>query len=394
MKRFIIVSVCVAMLAGCLRSGVSSVPNAWPNGVELNALLAGGYASLYAFQGGSDGANPYSNLTPLKGALYGTTYGGGASAGWGTVFRVNTAGQEHVLYRFQAGKDGAHPYGGLTAVSGTLYGTTYQGGDTGNGAVFKISTAGIEHVIYSFKSGSDGQYPYGRLLAIGGELYGTTYGGGGVYGWGTVFKVDAATGAEHVLYRFKAGNDGAHPYAELVDVNGLLYGTTQQGGAPGWGTVFTITTGGAEHVLYSFKGGNDGEYPYGRLLAYNGTLYGTTYQGGVSTGWGTVFSLTTAGKEHVLYRFQAGQDGAHPYFCGLIVVKGLLYGTTYQGGASGEGTLFSVSTAGKEQVIYSFKGGSDGEYPYNGLALMNGTLYGATNIGGSTNSGTVFKYTP
>ncbi len=70
---------------------------------------------------------------------------------------------------------------------------------------------------------------------------------------------------------------------------------------------------GVEHVIYSFKGGNDGQYPYGKLVAVNGVLYGTTYQGGVDPGWGTVFKITTSGVEKVIYRFNAGNDGAHPW---------------------------------------------------------------------------------
>jgi uncharacterized repeat protein (TIGR03803 family) len=339
---------------------------------------------------GSDGANPYAELTDLNGTLYGTTYGGGTSGGWGTIFKVSTIGAEHVLYRFKAGNDGAHPYAGLIAVNGTLYGTTYQGGRSGSGTIFSVTPAGVEKALYSFKAGSDGQYPYGRLLDVNGTLYGTANQGGVSLGWGVVFKV-STTGAEHVLYRFKANADGAHPYAGLIAVNGTLYGTTYQGGKDGAGTVFSITPAGAEKVIYSFKGGTDGQYPYSRLLDVKGTLYGTTYQGGVYPGWGVVFKVSTAGSEHVIYRFKANADGAHPYFAGLSTLNGTLYGTTYQGGKDGAGTVFSTSTTGTEHVLYSFKGGSDGQYPYGGLVDLNGTLYGTTEVGGANGAGTVFK---
>jgi uncharacterized repeat protein (TIGR03803 family) len=196
-----------------------------------------------------------------------------------------------------------------------------------------------------------------------------------------------------VLYRFKAGKDGAHPYAGLTAVKGMLYGTTYQGGTKGSGTVFGVTTSGDEKVIYSFKGGSDGQYPYAPLLDLNGALYGTTYQGGVSPGWGVIFKVSTSGKEVVLYRFRASSDGAHPYFAGLIVQNGSLYGTTYQGGAKGAGTIFEESPGGGvDRVIYSFKAGTDGQYPYAGLIQLNGTLFGTTEAGGASGAGTVFDF--
>lgn len=384
--------VCTALLASCSR-GVGNSPMPAAPGFPLQAEPLTAYKLLYSFKSGNDAGFPYAGLTEVNGTLYGTTYGGGGGYEWGTVFKLDTSGQEHVLYRFKAGKDGAHPYDNLTLVGSTLYGTTYQGGTAGSGTVFKISTSGAEQVIYSFKGGNDGQYPYSRLLLVGGALYGTTYQGGVSSGWGTVFKV-TTSGQEHVIYRFKAGNDGAHPYAGLIAVNGVLYGTTYQGGTAGAGTVFKVTTAGAEHVVYSFQSGIDGQYPQGRLLDVNGALYGTTFGGGSPSGWGTVFKLSLAGTERVIYRFKAGSDGAHPYYGGLVERNGTFFGTTYQGGVAGAGTVFAVSPSGSEHVVYSFKGGSDGQYPYDGLTDVNGTLYGTTYQGGGSNAGTAFKVVP
>jgi uncharacterized repeat protein (TIGR03803 family) len=382
--------VCSALLASCTR-GMSSSPLLPPSAVLPDA---NGYALLYSFKSGEDAGYPYASLTPSNGTLYGTTYGGGGGEEWGTVFKVSTSGEEHVLYRFKAGNDGAHPYAGLAAVNGTLYGTTYQGGTSGAGTVFSVSASGVEHVLYSFKGGKDGQYPYARLLDVGGTLYGTTFQGGVYPGWGVVFKV-STSGEEHVIYSFKAGKDGAHPFAGLIAVDGTLYGTTYQGGANGSGSVYKVSTSGVERVIYSFKGGKDGQYPYARLLDVKGTLYGMTYQGGVSPGWGVIFKVSTSGKEDVLYRFKANADGAHPYYAGLIAQHGTLYGSTYQGGASGAGTIFSESpSGGDDHVLYSFKGGSDGAYPYDGLIALDGTLYGTTEEGGASNAGTVFKLLP
>ncbi len=188
-----------------------------------------------------------------------------------------------------------------------------------------------------------------------------------------------------VLYSFgsKSG-DAEYPYADLINVNGKLYGTTYYGGAKGDGTVFSITPSGKETVLHSFgsKSG-DGEYPYAGLINVNGTLYGTTYYGGAK-GDGTVFSITPSGKETVLHSFGSKSgDGEYPY-AGLINVNGTLYGTTYYGGAKGDGSVFSITPSGKETVLHSFGSKSgDGEYPYAGLINVKGTIYGTTYSGGA-----------
>lgn len=390
MRKAVIFANSLLLLAGCARVLNPSSPPPTSNFVTPAGVA---YKLLYSFQSGDDAGFPYGRLINVNGTLYGTTYGGGGGYEWGTVFSIGTGGTEHVLYRFQAGNDGAHPEAALINLNGTLYGTTYQGGASGAGTVFAITTAGKEHVVYSFKGGSDGQYPFSTLIADGGNLYGTTFTGGGGYGWGVVFKVTPG-GSEHVLYKFKAGKDGAHPIAGLTLVNGKLYGTTSQGGTSGSGTVFSITTGGIEHVVYSFKGGTDGQYPYAALTDVKNELYGTTYQGGSSSGWGTVFKVDATGAENVLYRFKAGNDGAHPQYSSVSFTNGTFYGTTYQGGSSGAGTVYSMTLGGAEKVLYSFKGGSDGQYPYGGLYALNGSLYGTTNVGGADSAGTVYKVTP
>lgn len=218
-----------------------------------------------------------------------------------------------------------------------------------------------------------------------------------------------------VLHSFGGGDDGASPYAGLIDVNGTLYGTTIDGGGsgcsdqrpPGCGTVFSITPSGNEAVLYSFGRSNptDGIFPSGSLIEVNGTLYGTTPWGGtgtcnvVGTGCGTVFSVTLSGKETVLHSFAAyPTDGSGPQ-AGLINVKGTLYGTTGVGGAHGNGAVFSITPSGMEKVVYSFRGGSDGSVPEASLVDVNGTLYGTTFYGGGAGCapagcGTVFSLTP
>jgi len=249
-----------------------------------------------------------------------------------------------------------------------------------------------ETVLYSFAGGSDGAMPTAELIDVDGILYGTTY-NGGANNDGTIFKI-TTSGAESVLYSFAGGSDGSAPFGGLTNVNGVLYGTTYLGGANNEGTVFKITTSGAETVLHSFGAGSDGSSPLAGLINVDGVLYGTTFAGGGSGFAGTVFDITTSGQETILHRFGASSDGFFPR-AGLTDVDGVLYGTTLEGGANrNKGTVFKITTSGAESVLHGFKG-SDGRQPEAGLTDVNGILYGTTYWGGSAdrNDGTVFKIT-
>src|SRR5271157_511854 len=267
---------------------------------------------LYSFKVGTDGDGPFAGLVrDAQGNLYGTTLWGGAYD-LGTVFKVDTNGNETVLHSFPAtGGDGSQPLAGLVLdVQGNLYGTTGKGGDVacnlaygpGCGTVFKVDTTGKETVLYSFPGyPGHGAYPNaGLVLDALGNLYGTT-GGGGAADAGTVFKLappvpPSVTWTETVLHSFTGGADGETPSAGLVrDAQGNLYGTTIGGGAYDLGTVFKVDTNGNETVLHSFPAtGGDGSQPRaGLVLDAQGNLYGTTYVGGAS-GDGTVFKLTAA----------------------------------------------------------------------------------------------------
>jgi len=354
---------------------------------------------LYSFGGSGDAANPYAGLINVNGMLYGTTAYGGAN-GDGTVFSITPSGTETVLYSFKGGSgDGAYPFAGLINIKGTFYGTTSEGGANcgssgGCGTVFAITPAGTETVLHSFGGSGDGNGPLAGLIKVKGTLYGTTQ-EGGANGDGIVFSI-TPSGTEAVLYSFKGGSgDGEFPLAGLINVKGTLYGTTVYGGANDDGTVFSITPSGTETVLYSFKGGSgDGEYPYAGVINVKGALYGTTHRGGAN-GDGTVFSTTPSGTETVLYSFKGGSgDGEYPY-AGLINVKGTLYGTTIEGGTNGVGTIFSTTPSGTETVLHSFGGSGDGEYPYyGGLINVKGKFYGTTYYGGANGDGTVFRLSP
>jgi len=376
---------------------------------------------LYSFAGyPSSGVNPYAGLVQAdNGDLYGTSEIGGAS-NLGAVFAVDpSAGTESLVHSFVGNlTDGTYPYAPLTKdKAGNLYGTTETGGsyvqcspaqvcETNYGSVFKINpTTGVETLLYSFKgnagSYNDGAYPYaGLILASDGYLFGTTEQGGSA-GNGTVYRVNPKSGAGVALHSFAGGTgDGANPYAGLVQASdGNLYGTTKQGGAAGNGTVFRINPAtGAESIVYAFLGGSDGASPYAGLVqAKDGNLYGTTGAGGAS-GAGTVFKVDPGtGAESVVYAFAGGTgDGANPYAGVIQASDGNLYGTTISGGANGDGTVFRIDpSTGAESLVYVFAGAvNDGAEPYGGLIqATDGYLYGTTLKGGSSDAGTVFRIT-
>jgi uncharacterized repeat protein (TIGR03803 family) len=225
------------------------------------------------------------------------------------------------------------------------------------------------------------------------------------------------------LHGFNGPPDGAMPTGGLVmDAAGDLYGTTQYGGAAGYGMVFKLTRSGSSwilHPLYSFPGGsNDGFLPYsGVTIGPDGNLYGTTQGGRGGAGYGTVFKLSPPASvckstfcpwtETVLYRFGGGSDGAAPYAPVVFDGVGNLYGTTYNGGASscsefgnGCGVVFKLTRSGSgwtETVLHAFLNLPDGAYPKSGLVFdQAGNLYGTTTIGGTFDdiAGTVFQLSP
>jgi uncharacterized repeat protein (TIGR03803 family) len=343
---------------------------------------------LYAFKGGADGAFPEQLVAGSGGVLYGTALAGGkgasAGSGYGVVFQLTpptTSGgawKETPLYSFCAQAscaDGAYPGSGLLLSSGSLYGTTSDGGTAGDGSVFKFtlatSTTKAKFAsIYSFKGGTDGAFPYYALTAgKSGILYGETNSGGGTScnsgaGCGTVFELTPPTTSgnpytETILYAFPGGTDGYNPAGVLnLLSSGALLGAAG-GGSYGFGAIYELTppaaSGGAwtEAILTSFDPGNlygvpGGTFPNGGfVVGGNGSIYGTTYGGGdpnLAMGYyfpGTIFELTPpiekggAWVQSLLYSFQGGSDGLTPEWGLIVGPDGTLYGTTAVGGGTG-----------------------------------------------------------
>jgi uncharacterized repeat protein (TIGR03803 family) len=255
--------------------------------------------------------------------------------------------------------------------------------------------------LHSFDN-TDGLGPSGLVQATNGNLYGTTV-DGGANGYGTVFRVTVG-GKLTTLHSFDYPEGGAYPYRALVQAaDGNFYGTTQVGGGsnncpPGCGTVFKITPNGELITLHSFDG-TDGEYPNGLVLATNGKFYGTTYSGGAN-GDGTVFKIALNGSLTTLHSFD-NTDGAYPAARLAQAANDSFYGTTSEGGADNDGTVFKMTPNGTLTTLHSFDK-ADGQQPAAGLIQgSNGSFYGTTSSGGANTScsngygcGTVFKITP
>jgi uncharacterized repeat protein (TIGR03803 family) len=290
---------------------------------------------------------------------------------------------------------GETPSPALAESGGKLYGTLYFGGDAGQGSVFAFDPAtNALTTLHSFGGTGDGMGPQTNVIAHAGTLYGTTFEGGAARALsGALFAIDTATGAETILHSFNSQkNDGAGPNG-LIWHEGALYGNTEQGGQTNSGTVFRLDPAtGHDKRLYQFGAGTDGQAPESSLLYTGGLFYGTTAFGG-ATGNGTLFSVDPkTGAETLLYSFTGGQDGAYP-LGGLVALNGQLYGTAAAGGTGscslfnthGCGTVFAFDPAtGKHQSLYTFSGGADGDTPYAGLAVQGKRLFGTTLTGGGT----------
>jgi uncharacterized repeat protein (TIGR03803 family) len=366
--------------------GTTADGGAYQSGNVFKIDNLGNETVLYSFcKAGTscaDGRSPEAGLIrDGSGNLYGTTAAGGASDD-GTVFKIDNTGNETVLYSFCSVPncaDGWAPYAGLVQdTSGNLYGTTADGGANGKGTVFRLDSAGNETVLYSFCSlpnCADGAIPFTNLIRdAGGNLYGTTFEGGngtnpdcpyGATGCGTAFKIDP-TGQETVLHAFCSTprcSDGASPHSPLLqDAQGNLYGTTYTGEVFDYeGAIFKLDPTGREMVLFSFCSDHflnctDGSLPGGGLIRdMAGNLYGTAFGGGINYA-GAVFKLDSAGHETLLYSFcpegfSSCPGGYYPVAGVVQDAAGNLYGTTSQGGTNNSGTVFRLALGGSNATI-------------------------------------------
>jgi len=390
-RRRPLVSVIVG-LAGAVLAGAAA----------LAAPLAGNLIGVYQFNTlntvndltGAAATSGTSSRGELLMATDGNFYaamGTGGVNGAGAIMRVTPAGTATVVHAFKGdATEGISPFAGpIQGSDGNLYGTTFSGGTQNLGTVYKLGLDGTYTNLYSFTTTSQGAYnPYAGLVqGPDGALYGTAL-SGGTSKLGVVFRI-TTDGTLTVLLNFSGAN-GANPEGQLVvGIDGALYGTTMNGGTADRGTLYKITTTGTHTVLYSFSalitGGPNGRSTNavganpraGLRQGSDGTFYGTTYQGGPS-GQGTVFKATPAGVVTLVHDFAGSPaDGAFPLSPVTVLADGTLYGTTISGGFGGLGVAWRQSPTGSFQVLHSFSAGAfDGSTPYSGLLPLAGYLWG------------------
>lgn len=329
--------------------GTSSAGGAKASGTvyELN-FKSRHEAALHSFDG-LDGIGPIGGLVQgANGNFYGVAYKGGAH-GDGTLFSLSPAGKFTLLHSFAGPpSEGIGPAGTLVFDSlGDLFGTTYVGGKTkGWGTVFEYSAAGAFATGQSFSP--DGALPRAGLFYLNGKLYGTTSGGGALAYGGTIFEV----GVQNALYTFSGGSDGSQPLGSVIsDGAGNLFGTTSAGGTGnfggGYGVVFKFNLASSQlTVLHTFTGPDGGAPSSALAWDAQGNLYGTTTLGG-AYGYGNVFKLDTLGNLTSLHDFTGSADGARPMAGVLVDAKGNIWGAASSGGSAsapgGYGTLFIIS---------------------------------------------------
>ncbi len=388
------------------------------------------YTVLHAFGGGTDGADPNPIIGDEQGNLYGATKFGGIPTcsldTCGTVFKIDSAGNETVLYRFEGGNNGYGPFAGLARdAKGNLYGTTQGNGFVGGASVvFKVEPQGQETVLFVAGDTAKGCCLDSPVAVDAhGNVYGMSpYGGKpncnlvrNDLGCGTLFKI-TPSGKFSVIHVFK-GTDGIQPEGGLVlDAKGNIYGTAVYGGNlkceyPGWGmnkeegcgTIYKLDTSGKFTALHKFTGPHDGSAPMGLIIDSAGNLYGIADSGGDTikkTNWeyglGTIFKVDTTGKYSVLFTFSPctdppctkGQVRNSLYASHLARdSKGNLYGIQEVNNcAFGGGCIFRIDTKGNIADLYDFTEDQSGDPFYQQMGLVlgsDGDFYGSTPLGGS-----------
>jgi uncharacterized repeat protein (TIGR03803 family) len=362
-----------------------------------------------------DGVGPNGGLVLIGNNLYGTTQHGGGN-GLGTLFSIRTDGSSFLNWYNFSFANGAIPPDGVILSGGTFFGATYLGGTRGGGTIFAINTNGTGNTNllgYNFNvDPNSGQEPQSGVVLADKTLYNTTW-YGGAFNHGTISYATTNGVSSGIFHNFSTptgpnfnlNGDGLFPSSKLIFSNGTLYGTAEGGGTFGRGTVFAADTNnpGSFRALHYFTAtdqstgtNTDGGNPFAGVVPSGNTLYGTTFDGG-SYGYGTVFAVNTDGSGFTNLHSFTGTHGDYGPHSGLTLSGSTLYGTTSGGGLLGtlsSGTLFAINTDGSGyQSLYSFSGSSDGAAPQGDLIVYSNTLYGTTASGGSSGNGTVFSFT-
>src|SRR5579871_5500028 len=385
--------------------GVTTYGGYYDYGTAFKLTLAGACAALTNFNYGDTfgTANP---LTQSGTSFYCTSYYGGiftnvdSTNGYGAALSIGSTGVIKPLQTFYQ-RDAWNPYAGLVQSGTAFYGEAGSGGEFNNGYLYSITSAGHLTILHQMNDNTyfwEGNQPAGGLLLDSGSFYGMTE-TGGKYGGGTLFKI-TTKGAFSILHHLVGTRDGYAPYSAPTAGAGTdknLYGALTSGSLRNFGSIFsTNVTGTTFRVIHYFTG-SDGAYPECTPVPDGaGSLWGTCFEGGAH-GYGTIWKLSTDGSAFTkVYDFD-NTHGAYPWYAGhLYLINGILYGTVRQGGANNAGVLFAFNTATSAlSLLHTFDNNSgflEGYYPV-GLYYdaAGGNFYGCCEAGGANNDGTVWK---
>jgi uncharacterized repeat protein (TIGR03803 family) len=363
-------------------------------GVLLHFSVDEGLTALAAFNGTITGSTPRGAIVfePNSETIYGTCTNGGSN-GFGTIFKYNIQDGLTAIHHFTGGAGGSFPQGGLClGADGALYGTTQFGGANSQGSVFKYNLTSVSHeVIYSLSNASiDGRYPFGALIEAEPGLFLGTCAEGGSSGVGTIFSI-SDTGDFVRLRSLISGADGAFPKTGLTQIeDDTFYGMCEFGGSTGFGTAYSITTAGVFAKIHDLNYTDDGSNPIGGLARnLNGTAFGLARNGGTNDA-GTIFSVGTDEGLMKLHDFSLPENGAHPV--GLTTAGNTFFGLTRAGGEFNAGIFFKTELNGERTKLFDFEDVFEGRYPNSDLLLhSDGLYYGSTRFGGIGNAGTLFR---
>ena len=373
--------------------------------LALGALFGLAFAPQPAFAGLAittlasfnitNGSTPNGGvILDSSGNLYGTTAYGGAN-GDGAVYEIaNGTTTISDLASFNS-VNGSAPYGSVTLdSSGNLFGTTSGGGANNVGTVYEIANGSSAITTLASFNAATGDIPAsGVTLDSSGNLYGTTQNDGD-NGQGTVYEIANGSNTITPLASFNT-TDGSTPYGGItLDSSGNLYGTTEYGGdANGDGLVYEIANGSNTITpLASFNSIN-GANPYsGVTLDSRGNLFGTATYGGDTNGDGTVYEIANGSSTITLLASFDTTQGANPYGGVILDSSGNLFGTTVGGGDNGQGTVYEIANGSSAITVLASFNSADGAFPFGGVTLDgSGDLFGTTAYGGDSGQGTVYE---
>lgn len=351
------------------------------------------YEVLHSFDG-HDGQYPLHSLIMGKdGLVHGAAL---------TSFKITRAGEFTVVNAFDKRHLGWRAVGLVQAGDGQYYGAAYMGGDLKSGTAYRMTPKGKVTLLHTFDGfATEGGNPWAPfLLASDGAFYSTTSDSDNG-SCGSLFRMTPA-GELTVLHQFTLAPDngcGADTWALMQATDGHIYGVTARGGATNSGAIYRWTSGGVWELLYSFQqAGLPGWQPNSGLVqAADGALYGTTYDGGAN-GNGTFYRLDPETRTvSVVKAFGSGRtDPRQPRGELLLARDGNFYGTTVYGGEHESGAVYRVTTAGEMTTIFSFPDQSKklGYMPFAGLVEgRDGEFFGTTHYSGEFNYGTIFRLT-